>query len=86
MALTKTYASGKFIMEGLHFEYWAEILDEPDPSGIDGGRIVYLDMRMEDLIIVHYNRRWNRVPTTSFEKRAYKKVVEELTTDRKENL
>ena len=86
MALTKTYASGKFIMEGLHFEYWAEILDEPDPNGIEGGRIVYLDMRMEDLIIVHYNRRWNRAPITSFEKRAYKKVVEELTTDRKGNL
>lgn len=86
MAMTKTYASGKFMLDGLHFEYWAEILDEPDPVGIDGGRIIYLDMRMEDLIIVHYNRRWNRVPITSFEKRAYKKVVEELTTDRKENL
>lgn len=58
------------------YRFWVKACDEPSDSfGLDGGRIIKLDVWLGDKEVIHYERGWDIRPRTKEAKEVLKTIL-----------
>ena len=65
------WSKGSIEIEGTEVQYWVKHFEEGSEWGIDGGRISKLECRADGETLLHYERGWDKKPTTKLAKQAY---------------
>lgn len=65
------WSKGNIEIDGMKVEYWVKHFEEGSEFGIDGGRISKLECRINGETLLHYERGWDKKPTTKLAKKAY---------------
>ena len=65
------WSKGKIEIDGKEVQYWVKHYEEGSEFGIDGGRISKLECRADGKMLLHYERGWDKKPTTNLAKKAY---------------
>ena len=65
------WSKGSIEIDGTKVQYWVKHFEEGSEWGIDGGRISKLECRVDDEMLLHYERGWDKKPTTKLAKKAY---------------
>ena len=65
------WSKGNIEIDGAKVEYWVKHFEEGSEFGIDGGKISKLECRINGETLLHYERGWDKKPTTKLAKKAY---------------
>ncbi len=56
------WRDGKFIINGIVYEWCAKVYDEPSEYGINNGRVSKLEIRKNNRAVLNYDRGWDIKP------------------------
>lgn len=65
------WSKGSIGIDGTEVQYWVKHFEEGSEWGIDGGRISKLECRADGKTLLHYERGWDKNPTTKLARKAY---------------
>lgn len=69
------WLNGNLTVDGIEYEYWIKVYEEPSSFGINNGRISKLSLYRGKVEVASYDRGWDRRAKDPTDKKALKQIL-----------